>query len=294
VHKIDRLARNIRDDYEINTAIAAAGARLVSVSEHIDDTPAGRLNYTIQAGVAQYHSDNLKLEVMKGLTTKVQAGGTPYRTPLGYRNKQEITDNIIIRTVEIDPERASLVRWAFYEYAIGDWTLLTLQAALTDKGLRTRKTAKCAAKPVSLNALHHLLRNPYYMGVVPCRGAYYDGNHPALVDVETWLQVQAVLSAHNTAGEKDREHPHYLKGSIFCGGCGARMIYSRNRGLRGGVYEYFVCLNRHAKRRPCQRRYVKVVNVETGVADFYLSFQMAPERAVEVSQHKTAGSGFCR
>jgi DNA invertase Pin-like site-specific DNA recombinase len=51
VHKIDRLARNTHDDYEINTAIAAANARLVSVSEHIDDTPAGRLNYTIQAGV---------------------------------------------------------------------------------------------------------------------------------------------------------------------------------------------------------------------------------------------------
>jgi site-specific DNA recombinase len=56
VHKIDRLARNSRDDYEINAAIAAAGARLVSVSEHIDDTPAGRLNHVIQAGVAQYHN----------------------------------------------------------------------------------------------------------------------------------------------------------------------------------------------------------------------------------------------
>jgi len=253
VHKIDRLARNTRDDYEINTAIAVAGARLVSVSEHIDDTPSGRLNYTIQAGVAQYHSDNLKLEVMKGLTTKVQAGGTPYRTPLGYLNKQEITDNIIIRTVEVDPVRAPLVRWAFTEYATGGWTLRTLQQALTDKGFRTRKTTKCAAKPISINGLYNLLGNPYYLGVVPYRGVYYDGSHRALVDAETWLQVQAVLAAHNTAGEKDREHPHYLKGSIWCGECGGRLVYSRNRG-KGGVYEYFVCLNRHAKRRACQRR----------------------------------------
>ena len=281
VHKIDRLARNTRDDYEINAAIAAAGARLVSVSEHIDDTPAGRLNYTIQAGVAQYHSDNLKLEVMKGLTTKAQTGGTPYRTPLGYLNMQEITDNLIIRTVEIDPIRAPLVRWAFEQYATGNWTLLTLLHALTDKGLRTRKTAKCATKPISLNGLYNMLRNPYYLGVVPYRGAYYDGSHPALVDTETWLQAQAVLSAHHTAGEKDRQHPHYLKGSIFCGNCGARLIYSRNRG-KGGVYEYFVCLDRHAKRRVCQRRYVKVSAVVAGVEDHYLSFQVAPQRAAQI------------
>ena len=159
--------------------------------------------------------------------------------------------------------------------------MLTLRQALTDKGFRTRKTAKCAAKPISLNGLHHLLRNPYYLGVVPYQGAYYDGSHPALVDAETWLQVQAVLSAHNTAGEKDREHPHYLKGSIFCGQCGARLIYSRNRG-RGGVYEYFVCLNRHAKQQPCQRRYLQVSAVEAGVEDYYLSFQLVPERAAEI------------
>ena len=82
-----------------------------------------------------------------------------------------------------------------------------------------------------------------------------------------------MLAAHNTAGEKDRKHPHYLKGSIWCGECGARLIYSRNRG-RGGVYEYFFCLNRKMKRRPCQRGAVRVDAVAAGVEDFYQSFQL--------------------
>jgi len=182
-------------------------------------------------------------------------------------------DNIIIRTVEVDAERAPLVCWAFTEYATGNWTLLGLQQALTEKGLRTRKAAKRAAKPISVNGLYSMLHNPYYMGVVPYRGAYHDGSHSALVDAETWLQVQSVLAAHNTAGEKDRKHPHYLKGSIWCGECGARLIYSRNRG-RGGVYEYFFCLNRKMKRRPCQRGAVRVDAVAAGVEDFYQSFQL--------------------
>ncbi|MGQ0572926.1 MAG: recombinase family protein [Pseudonocardia sp.] len=281
VHKIDRLARNTRDDYEINGAIAAAGARLVSVSEHIDDTPAGRLNHVIQAGVAQYYSDNLRFEVIKGLTTKVQTGGTPYRAPTGYLNRQESRDNIIIRSIEVDPERAPLVRWAFEAYSHGDWTVRTLLEALTEKGLRTRATPKRPAKPLSINGLHGLLRNPYYTGVVPYLGAYHDGTHPPLVDTETWLRVQAVLAAHNTAGEKDRKHPHYLKGSIWCGGCGGRLIFSRNTG-NGGSYDYFFCLNRRQKRQPCRRRAVRVKAVESGVEDFYRRFQLDPDRAESI------------
>jgi Recombinase zinc beta ribbon domain len=83
-------------------------------------------------------------------------------------------------------------------------------------------------------------------------------------------------------GRKRPGAPALPEGSIFCGGCGARLIYSRNRGRRGGIYEYFVCLNRHTKRRHCSRRYVKVSTVEAGVADFYRSIQLTPRRAAEI------------
>lgn len=65
VHKIDRLARNRNDDVDINRSIAQAGAKLISAVEPIDDSPSGRLLYNVMADVAQYHSDNLALEVLK-------------------------------------------------------------------------------------------------------------------------------------------------------------------------------------------------------------------------------------
>lgn len=104
------------------------------------------------------------------------------------------------------------------------------------------------------------------------------GSHPALIDTETWLGVRAVLAAHNTAGEKDRKHPHYLKGSIWCGGCGGRLIFSRNTG-NGGTYDYFFCLNRRLKQQPCRRGAVRVAVVEAGVEDHYRSFQLDRDRA---------------
>ena len=47
VHKVDRLARKRADDSAILAAIQATGARLVSVSENIDETPSGMLLHGI-------------------------------------------------------------------------------------------------------------------------------------------------------------------------------------------------------------------------------------------------------
>lgn len=60
------------------------------------------------------------------------------------------------------------------------------------------------------------------MGLVRYRGAIYPGKHPRLAEPETWQKVQDLLSAKYLVGEKQREHPHYLKGSIYRGTCGAR------------------------------------------------------------------------
>ncbi len=41
-------------------------------------------------------------------------------------------------------------------------------------------------------------------------------------------------------------------------------------------------VNRHAKRQACPRRYLRVSAVEAGVEDYYLSFQVAPQWAVQI------------
>ena len=273
VHKIDRLARNRSDDVEINTAIARAGAKLISVAEPVDETPAGKLLYNMMADVAQYHSDNLAVEVLKGMDTKAKRGGTPYRAPLGYLNWQEVVSGVVVRTIRVDDDRAPLISWAFEEYATGLWSIRELVDALNAQGLRSRATPKRPAKPLTLNGLHFLLRNPYYMGVVPYRGVFHEGTHPALVDSQLWLRVQEVLHAHNIAGDKSRVHNHYLKGSIFCGECGSRLVFTRNTG-RGGTYDYYDCLTKKTKRGTCTRKATRLERIEDGIARFYANFQL--------------------
>src|SRR5271166_5753566 len=49
--KIDRFARNRRDDANLMFELTAAGAQSVSVKENIDETPSGQLLHAIMAGI---------------------------------------------------------------------------------------------------------------------------------------------------------------------------------------------------------------------------------------------------
>ncbi|GAA5158267.1 recombinase family protein [Pseudonocardia eucalypti] len=277
VHKIDRLARNRLDDVAINMALRKAGCELVSCTESISDTPSGKFLYNIMADMAQFYSDNLAQEVLKGMIAKAQEGGTPFRPPLGYLPFREYRDGIAVSTVIVDPQRAPLMKWAFEQYATGDWTSLQLAEALQEKGLTTRPTARRPERDVSMTSLLNTLRNPYYMGVVSYRGATYEGKHQALVTPELWLAVQDVLAVHAHAGEKDRVHTHYLRGTIFCGGCGRRLIFNRATGRHGGTFNYFICPKRHHEKVHCTRRSIRVERIEDGILALYQRLELPPE-----------------
>ena len=277
VHKVDRLARNRADDVTIAMQIKAAGAQLVSASENIDETPSGMLLHGIMSSIAEFYSQNLGAEVVKGITQKVAGGGTPGHAPIGYRHIRQMIDDREVRTVELDPERAPLIRWAFEMYATGRFSISELVVLLEQRGLRTKGNRRYGPRPVNLSSLHVILNNDYYCQVVTYKGKKYPGKHEALVSRTLFDQVQAVLHAHNLAGERDRKHSHYLKGTLYCYECAGRLMYSENSG-NGGKYEYFVCANRQKGKKGCGQGFHRADRIEEAVERYYVKVQLTPER----------------
>ena len=236
VHKVDRLARNRFDDVTINLMLQKAGVKLVSVTENIDETPSGLLLHGIMSSIAEFYSRNLASEVTKGMVQKAKAGGTPSAAPIGYLNVRSFDSGREVRTVVIDPERAPLMKWVFEQYATGEWTIRDLLDKVTKRGLVSKATPKRPSQPLQLSHFHKLLRHPYYVGIVSYKGVLYQGKHEPLVSKEIWQEVQDHLSASNHVGEKRRIHNHYLKGSVFCGQCGSRLVVSYNTNRWGTVY----------------------------------------------------------
>ena len=181
-----------------------------------------------------------------------------------------------LRTIELDLERAPMIEWAFKAYASGNWSVSQLHDELTSRGLRSLPTPKRPAKPLAVYTIHRVLTNPYYKGDVIYRGTRYKGNHPPLVPAEVWYQAQSVLTAHQCAVEATQVHGHYLKGTIYCGQCGSRLIVSNAKNRHGNVYCYFVCSGRHSKRTDCARQAMLIEDVEKLVEDYYTRVQITP------------------
>ncbi|MDT5024274.1 MAG: hypothetical protein QOE61_700, partial [Micromonosporaceae bacterium] len=271
--KVDRFARNRRDDANTMFELHSVGTQLVSVKENIDETPAGQLLHAIMAGIAEFYSRNLATESTKGMTQKAKVGGTPGRAAIGYLNTRRRIDGREVRVVTVDPERAPLVQWAFEVYSTGEWTIRTLTEALEAKGLRALPHGKKIPGALVASHVARMLSNRYYIGQVTFKGEEYDGRHQPLIPESLFERVQEVLTMHNRAGEKRRVHNHYLKGSVFCGVCGSRLCLTQAK----GQYLYFFCLGRTLKRTDCTQPYLAADAVETAVERYYQTMRLPLE-----------------
>ena len=115
--------------------------------------------------------------------------------------------------------------------------------------MRSYPTRRYPEGKVGVAALQRLLRNPYYAGqLVYKRGTpdeqVFEGRHPRLIDQATFDLVQTRLDEKRLAGERPQKRRHYLRGSVFCGDCGHRLIYGFSRGKSGQRYPYFFCVSR--------------------------------------------------
>ncbi len=279
IYKLSRLHRNRLDEAFTMAELRKRGVTLLSATEHIDDTPTGRLMQGILSAFNEFRSAEDGADIAYKLGEKAKKGGTISRAPLGYVNVGQRVEDREVRTVALDPDRAPLVKLAFELYATGKYSAPELSDELYVRGLRTRATTARAAKQLSVNQLLRILQDPYYVGFVSYKGEIFEGRHEPLIEAELFARVQEVVSTRST-GERKRIHEHYLKGSLFCGKCHEKertgwMVLANVKGRGDDVYEYFFC--RQTQERLCDSRYAQVPRIEQAVERYWASLRLSPE-----------------
>ena len=81
-HKLDRVCRNMRDAVRLQELEDACGVQLAFVENQFGPGAAGALSFNVMAAVAQYYSDNLRGEVLKGMDEKVRQGWPTGHAPV--------------------------------------------------------------------------------------------------------------------------------------------------------------------------------------------------------------------
>ena len=278
VYKLSRMNRNRVDDAIVLMTLRQYDVSLISATEHIDESPEGQLMHGILAAMNEFRSRGDGADISYKMGEKARRGGTLGRAPIGYQNVREMYEGREIRTVEVDPDRAPLVRQAFELYATDKFTIEALAEELDQRGLRTRPS-RYPAKPLSTTHLQTMLTNRYYLGVVTYRGEEFEGRHEPIVEPQLFEEVQAIMAGRGPANVRKRVHDHYLKGMLWCDACHQRgheyrLIRQQSKG-NGGTYAYFFC--RGKQEHVCTSRHIWVDELEVAVLDVYSRLKLPPE-----------------
>jgi site-specific DNA recombinase len=270
VHKMDRFARNRKDAALYKYILKRNNVRVVSVLEHLDDSPESVVLESLLDGMAEYFSLNLAREVMKGMKeTALQAQHTGGLPPLGYDVDQ--TKHYVI-----NEEEAKIVKGIFQMYLEGHGYSEILHSL---KGFKTK-----AGNPFGKNSLHDILANEKYCGIYVFNKASSkreDGtrnNHdwkqeqdmiripsgmPQIISKDDFETVRKKMAANkHRSGAYRAKEIYLLSGLIFCGECGHAMVGNvKYSGRKKAKYVTYRCGDRDrtktCKNKDIRREYVE-------------------------------------
>ena len=229
VEKTDRLYRNLKDWValdEMNVDVHFVKEGIV-LSD--DSRSSEKFIHGIKVLMAKNYVDNLSEEVRKGMAQKCAEGGYPGRAPLGFVNRRENGRAFL----EIDAERALLVRNLFDLYDRGGHSIEALARYAQESGLRGNRGGM-----LSTSVIHNMLRNPLYAGRFWWGGQEYASSEPRIIPWELCQRVQERLDGHPYT--RARKLDFAFSGLATCGHCGAAVTAE----IRKEKYIYYHCAKR--------------------------------------------------
>lgn len=216
VYKVDRLSRSIMDFHNMMKEFDKYGCSFVSITQAFDtSTSMGKLTLNMLLSFAQFERevsservrDKIRASKAKGLWT----GGIP---KLGY----DIKDKKLV----INPVEAEQVRSIFEGY-LQCGSLVELEKfaevnGFKHKGWVTNKGEQRGGKPFKISALHRLLHEKLYLGMIENKrtGQAFKGQHEAIISKDLWEKVHAKLKDNDNSSNHTRSrNNNLLTGKLF-------------------------------------------------------------------------------
>ncbi len=293
VWKLSRFARNREDSILYKAMLRKHGVQVVSINEHIEDSPSGRMLEGMIEVVDEFYSANLSSDTIRGMNENASRGFlNGGRAPYGYRRIKVKVGEIEKAKLEAVPEHAPRVKRAF-QMSLDGMGVKEIIKKFNAEGYKTRDGHEWTN-----TVLYYMLTNEAYTGVTVFNGYRYwdsksgkeqkairvEGTHEALVTREQFEKVRQVL--------KDRSfkvtHPravaseYLLSGVLYCGICDAKMIGTT---AKSGQFTYYGCQTYLKKgRKACGAGLVNRERIEGAVIDTLKDTVLTDKNLTELAQ----------
>ena len=258
VYAIDRFGRNSVEVALNKQRLKTNGKVLISATQRTSDNLDGTKNLdgilleNVYIGIAEYYSAELSQKILRGLRESRRKGQfCGGKIPYGYY----VTD----KKVQVDEEKAEVVRFIFRQYAAGVYVPKII-CKLNEKGLLHN------GKPFLPNAIYGILRNERYLGIMRIRDEVYDNIYPQIVDADLYEKVKRKL-IKNKIGSRSVKEVYLLRNKVKCGYCGNIISAECGTARNGETIRYYKCLGRKKHHNGCDKHPVRKEALEELVLD---------------------------
>ena len=161
VWKCSRFTRKREHAVAFKSMLRRKGVRVVSITEHADDTPTGKLMEAIIESVDEFYSENLAQEVTRGMRESASKGfWVSSYAPFGY-NRVMVQDGPKKRPTLEPDEVASRIVKRIFEMAEAGNGMVNITSTLNDEGVASPR-----GKLWGKTSVHSILINEAYTGTL--------------------------------------------------------------------------------------------------------------------------------
>ena len=243
VWKFSRFTRKREHAVAFKSMLRRRGIRVVSITEHADDSPTGKLLEAIIESVDEFYSENLAQEVTRGMREAASRGfWVASRTPYGY-NRVMVQDGPKKRpTLEPNEDAARVVKRMF-EMAEAGKGMLPIAKTLNDEGV-----ASPTGRLWSKRGVNFILSNEVYTGTLVWGARAKDSAQPvrieeafpAIVSKTQFRRVNGLMRsrAPRVAHPRRVASSYLLSGLVKCKSCNGALS---GQDAKSGQFSYYVC-----------------------------------------------------
>ena len=217
VHKFDRFARSRIDSAIAKRDLKKEGVKVVSVLEHLDDSPESIILESVLEGMSEYYSKNLSREVKKGMKEAARKGLVTGPLSFGYAKDK---DNKII----INENEAEVVRFVFASYLANE----PIKAIINELNLNPK--FKVLRSDYTYHFVNYCLSNACYIGEKSFKDETIENAYPSIISKEDFKKVEEKLNGRKhrvqvvSSLDSDKKTAYPLsgilkdkEGNVFCG-----------------------------------------------------------------------------
>lgn len=292
----DRISRNAGDLGRIVDLMDSGVLQEIrTYGQKFSNNPNEKFLLMILGSQAKLENDNKVVNVKRGMRARCEMGLYPCIAPTGYMNSKNVDKRCHI---EIDPERAPIVKKMFEKIAYENITGRQLYFWLRDEVKFKTRTGKS----LYLGNLYMVLRNHFYYGTFEYpkgSGEWYKGAHEPLISKTLFDQVQEKIKVQNTRESGMQSKEFAFTKLMTCGLCGSGITadekYKKQKNGNVHRYVYYGCTKHNDKNCTCG--YINEDDLVEQLAEMMGSIEfneigMRKKIKEEIERHKKFQSGL--